>query len=199
MNDPITESFSPLIGLPCWGADKWQGSMLSFEFGEPHLIVREPMDTKSESPAIRARMARRNVRPVGAWHLWVYCCCWRIFSGAETVAHEEADDAVITAAMRELDGQKLIGVSLETMQRKTTFAFDLGGTLATWPYDTDNDEQWYLSMPDRRVLSYRTDGCYSLGASTLRPDEEVWQTLPREPQTYSIGVPSDPQASGREH
>jgi hypothetical protein len=189
MDNPIAASFLPLIALPCWGADKVQGSILSFEFGEPRLIVREPMTSRSESPRVRAKMARRNVKPVGAWNLTIFVCHWLI-SGGEAKANDEADDEAIRAAVRELDGQKLMGVTLDARQRRTTFYFDLGETLATWPYEVDREEQWSLYMPDHRVLSYRADGRYSLGASTLEPGEEAWQPLPREPQTYCIGSPT---------
>jgi hypothetical protein len=188
MDSAILTSFEPLLGLPCWGVDKGQGSILSFEFGQPRLIVREPIISTSASPAVRARLARRNVKPVGAWCLMVFACHWSLLSRGESIADDEADDETIRAGVREIDGQKLNGVVIDAPERRTTFYFDLGGMLATWPYEFNEDEQWSLHMPDRQVLTYRADGRYSLGASNLKPCDEAWELLPHEPQTYCIGT-----------
>jgi hypothetical protein len=194
MDDPITSSFAPLIGLPCWGVKRGQGSILSLDFGEPHLIVREPYESKSGSPAIRARAARRLVKPVGAWYLFIVCCHWRFFSRNEEQAHDESDHETIDAAAEEIDGQKLIRVNLDVNRHVASFYFDLGGALITWPYeDDDNDEQWFLRLPGDLALGYRADGRYSFGSSELKTDEVNWLSLPSEPLVYSVGSPPSSQ------
>jgi hypothetical protein len=40
--DPIGRVFAPRIGLPAWCVQKGYGSSLTFEFGTPHLYIREP-------------------------------------------------------------------------------------------------------------------------------------------------------------
>lgn len=65
MDDPFAETFAPLIGVPCWGVERGQGSMLSFHFGEPRLVIREPYVSHSASAKIQASAARRLVKPVG--------------------------------------------------------------------------------------------------------------------------------------
>ena len=40
MRDEITTAFKPIIGLPCWRVVRGQGSILSFEFGTPSLLIR---------------------------------------------------------------------------------------------------------------------------------------------------------------
>ena len=190
MDNPIAASFSPLIGLPCWGGKKGQGSMFTLEFGEPHLLVREPIVSASDSAAIRARMARRNVNLIGTWTLSIESCCWQVLSHEEAMANEGSGDEKIISAVRELDGQKLVGVALDTLQHKTNFYFDLGGTLTSSPYE--NETQWLLYMPEHRVLIYRADGCFSLGGQTLKPEEELWQSLPQAPLLIQIGSVGTP-------
>ena len=177
-----------MLGLPCWGVDKGQGSILSLEFGEPRLLIREPFVSSSESASIRARSARRLVKPVGAWYLFV-CCNWRLSLLNAEIAHSEADDEAIWAAIRRVDGQKLIGVALDATRQTTTFSFDLGATLATSPYENSADEQWWLRGPDKLVLSYRADGRYSLENSSVKPADQVWRPLPDAKTIYRVGSP----------
>jgi hypothetical protein len=184
MNDPITTSFTPLIGLPCWRVERGQDSILSFQFGAPSLLVREPYASTSSSINVRRIAARRIVKPVGEWHLFVFCCHWRVTASGEPVADDESAHDQIEAAARVLDGQKLVAVTLNADSRATTFSFDLGSVLSTWPYEADQEEQWSLYLPDQRVLTYRADGCYSLGLSDEGPDQEVWHAGAR-----SVRVP----------
>jgi hypothetical protein len=174
MDDVITTAFTPLIGLPCWGVKRGQGSVLSLEFGAPSLLVREPYASISSSFKVRQNAARRVVKLVGEWHLFVFCCHWRVTMSGEPVADDESAQDQIDAAARVLDGQKLVAVALDSDRRATTFSFDLGSTFATWPYDADHEEQWSLHLPDERVLTYRADGSYSLGPSNAKLGQEVW-------------------------
>jgi hypothetical protein len=125
-------------------------------------------------------MARRRVKPVGSWNLLTYNCHWQLLLNGAAAADVEASDEIIMAALRELDGQKLTGVRLAQTERAMTFHFDLGATLATSPYADDHDEQWSLYMPEKKVLSYRADGWYSLVRPDLEPTEEIWQPPPDE-------------------
>ena len=108
MSEQIARSFSPLIGLPCWGLDRIQGSMISLEFGAPHLIVREPRGSNSVSARVRERLSQRIVKPVGEWHLLIDACHWRMKIFERTVAEDTSAMSEIDAAIREMDGQKLI-------------------------------------------------------------------------------------------
>ena len=41
--NPVFERvFRKLYGKPCWGVTNWYGSGIHFEFGKPHLEIREP-------------------------------------------------------------------------------------------------------------------------------------------------------------
>ncbi len=177
MDDVITTAFSPVIGLPCWGAVRVHGSIVSLEFGIPHLIVREPRVSTAASVQVRQRAAERLVKPVGEWNLTVFACHWHIVLTGDELANDDSSHEQIEAATRRLNGQKMTMVALDAVARKTAFTFDLGATLTTWPYEADDDEQWSLYQPGRRVLTYRADGCYSSGRGDEKPDQEVWHPL----------------------
>lgn len=177
MDNAIKTVFIPLIGLPCWGVDRIQGSILSFEFGQPRLVVREPRASKSSSERVRRRLAQRVVKPVGEWHLLIYACHWRILMWGEVLAEDTSKTDAMDAAIRELSGQKLTRLALDAGSCTTTFMLDLGATLTTWPIENDFDDLWSLYASDGQVLSYRSDGCYSLGLASVERGQEIWHRV----------------------
>ncbi|QRE74155.1 hypothetical protein [Methylobacterium aquaticum] len=183
MADAITTAFAPLIGLPCWGVERGQGSILSFEFGSPRLFVREPYASTSSFAKLREAAARRIVKPVGEWNLFVFCCHWRIVNRGEVLADDDRPHSQIEAAAQAMDGQRLTAFALDTASRHAVFSFDLGATLTTWPYEADDDEQWSLYLPDERVLTHRADGVFSVSDADER-QEESWLAVIR-----SIRIP----------
>lgn len=162
-----------LLGLPCWGVKRGCGSFLTLEFGEPSLFVREPTVTTSTSEKVRRSLARRLVVVHGAWHLWIYCCDWRVESSGRTVGDSSTPKRIDKAA-RELDGQRLLGVTLRPKGARTRFIFDFGAVLETRPYDR-RSEQWMLFTPGNRVLSFRADRRYCLGPSNKTGREHPWR------------------------
>ena len=169
----IAELFQPLIGLPSWNVMKGHGSFLTIEFGTPRLEIREPRDVPNASPRVRQLFARRMVTLHGQWHLWIYCCGWRIRMQGEVLAHHESTDEEIAEACRELNGQALTEVTHTTEVGQTYFGFDLGGVLETGPYSDELLEQWMLFLPDGNVYTYRSDAavCFRPGNNN---EEYVW-------------------------
>jgi hypothetical protein len=182
--DPIGSVFAPLIGLPAWNVKKGHGSFLTFEFGTPHLYIREPREPIAElstqdSP-MRRQLQRRLVVPHGDWHLWIYCCHWRCSENGIERSMSESSDAEIIAAAKSMDGQRLISIVVDPTAGRSLFHFDLGATLETWPYGDDaNDEQWFLFTPSKYVLGYRADGHYSWVKDNQPSNEERWFPAPR--------------------
>jgi hypothetical protein len=75
----IERSFAKLQGKLCWGAKRGFGSFLTLEFASPRLVVRElPSSTRAVSRRVQKLFARRLVSARGRWHLWIYCCEWRV-------------------------------------------------------------------------------------------------------------------------
>jgi hypothetical protein len=178
--DPIGSTFAPLFGLVAWGVQKGQGSMLSFEFGNPHLLIREPVaNPATDNPKIRKLLQRRRVVLHGEWNLWIYCCHWRCTENGADQSTDDSPEAEIAATANFMDGQKLISVNIDRTTGKSFFQFDLGATLEIWPYEDDNEEQWMLFTPSGYVLTYRADGHYCWCRSDQSPDEEHWLPLPQ--------------------
>lgn len=166
---------SPLLGMPCWGVKRGQGSFLTLEFGAPSVSVREPITSESGSAKVRRALARRHVVVHGAWHLWIYCCEWRVESGGRTVGDSSAWRR-IDAAARVLDGQKLIGITLAPRGARTKFVFDLGAVLETRPYDRTS-EQWSLYTPTGRVISFRADRKYAIAKGGQPESQHRWRAV----------------------
>ncbi|MCC2670401.1 MAG: hypothetical protein K0Q72_2872 [Armatimonadetes bacterium] len=176
----IESHFQPLIGLPCWNVKPGFGSYLTLEFGEPHLEIQEPRPAREGvSERVRKSLARRHVTTRGQWHLWIYCCRWSVITDGELVgdcALDSDSKEPIRRAAEELDGQKLIGVTIAATSGTCVFYFDLGSRLETVPYD-DQSEQWLLYQPGGMVLTFRGDGLYSHQPGDTPRDQEIWRPL----------------------
>src|SRR5258708_32894476 len=115
----IDKAFAPLASLPCWGVKRGFGTFLTLEFGEPTLMIREPI---LASPGVGARvrraLARRLAYPRGQWHLWLYCCAWRVTDGEREVG-DWSSSARIDRSARFLNGQKITSVNLKPRGART--------------------------------------------------------------------------------
>lgn len=181
--DALRQTFAPLIGLPAWFVRKGYGSSLTMEFGNPHLKIRQPKTASPQvSDQVRRALARRLVLPRGDWHLWIYCCHWRVIAEDREIACSESPDHQIADAAREIDGQLLTTVEADPAKGTSGFAFDAGAKIQTWPWDEGNDEQWMLFMASGNVFAYRADGRYSLGPATAPTGADEWRDLSLDSQ-----------------
>jgi hypothetical protein len=165
--------FRKLYGKPCWNAKRGYASFITFEFGEPRLEIREPHESSAASRRVRELLARRQVTLRGDWHLWIYCCDWRVSARRKLVGGSSSDRA-IQHAVAFLDGQALTEVSLNYRSCRSVFVFDLGGRLITTPCDSDS-EQWMLYEPSGKVLTLRADRMFAHEASDAPPSLKVWR------------------------
>lgn len=159
-DDTIQSLFAPIIGLPAWNVRKGHGSMLTMEFGEPRLDIREPLAaTTASSPRVVEQLARRRVTPVGLWHLWLYGCDWRLLMNGSQTASSTDTDAILAQAAQSIDGQKLISL------KPTSLRAPLGScsTLA---------QPW---RPDFRTTEMTSSGCSTglreASSASLQTDE----------------------------
>jgi hypothetical protein len=176
-NDPLQRAFEPLIGLPVWFVHKGYGSFLTMEFGSPHLKVREPRMVSSEaSEMVQKLFARRRVTPCGEWHLWIYCCNWRIIADGHELAWSESSDQESIAAAYNIDSRLFIGIQIDSSKGTSVFEFEGNTVLQTWPYGKDSsDEQWNLFFwKSGDVFSYRADGHYSCGPGNQAVTDQSW-------------------------
>lgn len=158
-----------MIGLPAWGVRQGHGSFLTFEFGEPKLEVSE---RESKRGLVRSAYVQ------GFWHLWIYCCHWRVFQDGAELAWSEDSNETIRRATATLNGQKLLAVSVDAVQGGSTFTFDLGGSLVTWPYGDDPTEEQWTVINDGKAFAVRADGYYRHDPVDAVPNQERWLTLP---------------------
>ena len=163
---PLATFMEPILGLTAWGVKQGHGSFLTFEFGQPKLEIKEHLSR-----------SRRSAYVHGQWHLWIYCCHWRITQDGTQLACSEDDEKTIGRAIAALNGQNLISVSVQSDQRSSEFMFDLGGLLETWPYGEDpTDEQWMI-YSENEVFSLNASGDYALGPGNTPSDVKRWSPL----------------------
>lgn len=176
----IHDLFAPLYSLACWQARSGFGGFMTMEFGNPSLAIREPRAPKaSDSPAVAKLVARRHVTVRGEWHLWIHSCAWKVLTGGKRIGHSNlkgTSKRPTDRAADELNGQKLMQVTVNPHTSATVFEFDLGSRLETRTYDDDR-EQWMLFEPSGNVFVLREKGLYSHHPGNTRPDDVKWQPL----------------------
>jgi hypothetical protein len=163
--------FVGLFGLPSWHVKKGHGSFLTFEFGSPNQDISKVHEFKSSEIQVEKK---RIVSIHGDWHLWIYCCGWKIFQESRLLSHDESDSEKIKIACSALDGQKIEDIEVELKSMNTRFSFDLGGYLETNPYSDEIDTQWYLYCPRGKVFDFRSDGYYSYEKGNTPIDKDKW-------------------------
>jgi hypothetical protein len=169
------------------------GSFLTLEFGQPHLVVWEPKSLRnvatppssasegeSRGPAKKRR--RRLVYVHGEGHLWIHCCDWVLESHGQLVGDSSSKRSIDLAA-RELGGQRLLAITVDSESASSTFNFDLGARLRAYPYSRRSryydptNTLWMLRVPSGHWLSMRSDGQYSYVAGNRRGGSDPWRRM----------------------
>lgn len=119
--------FEKLIGLYSWGWSIVYDQILSIEFGEAHLNIREPVKSVSPSEKITRAMARRKITPVGQWNITFEAGFWVASSFFSSTSSEQIEGADARETLKDMDGQVLSRVGIE--ENFLRLHFDLGGTL----------------------------------------------------------------------
>ncbi len=155
------------------------GSSLVFNFGKPHLEIREPVVAGPKaSKRVREFLARRSARVKGDWVLWIYGCDWEIFRNGKRFLKSSSPDERIERAVRFLDGEKLVRFTLVPRGLHCIFEFDLGTILKTTPFSRTH-EQCLLYEPTGKVLSLRADKRYSHHPSNRADNQKDWKSFQR--------------------
>lgn len=131
----IQARVSPLLGQPAWGVALGVGSFITLEFGA------------SQPPA------QGHERPHGEWHLWVYCCAWRLDGNGEILAGSEDARPKLEAAVQRLNGLAVRAFDIQPPALETTVTFDEGIALRLFPIFSEGFEHWMLYTPDGNVLT----------------------------------------------
>lgn len=175
---------------PSWNVQRGYGSFITFEFGRPHLknwgIRKHKRKGKNVLPA-----SCRLVYVHGDWHLWIYCCAWFVSQDGKAIAHSESSNDDIDRACAFLRGQKIRGIAVLRGTGKTVFSFDLGGAMVTCPSSAETTDQWMLSCPNNKVLSFRSDGYFAYTSRrrkrTKAPGKQEY--TPVNSKLISVGQP----------
>lgn len=159
--DAIQEHVRPLIGQRAWGAAVGYGSFVTVEFGRPTATDRG--------------------RTHGEWHLWVYCCAWRLEHGERIVAASEDDRAALEEAVRRQDGLVLRSIDVVLPGLDTRFVFDDQLTLHLFGVYSEGPEHWMLFLPDGNVLSVGPGNRWSSARGDVPTPEEAELVMRRCP------------------
>jgi hypothetical protein len=181
---PVSEALRPVLGRASWLVRHGYGSFVTMEFGQPHVEVGKPLMLPVAIAGAPAKTPRRLASVHGEWHLWIYCCEWSLQLENAELAHSESDDITMNRALAVLNGQELQTADIEAADGRTTFTFDLGCCLLTYPappgsYDS-LAEQWKLlsrSGPALTVLSIREDGKYSINDGHEKRRDQHWRPI----------------------
>lgn len=154
-----------LLGQIAWGVARGPGSFLHIEFGDPHLVVREPISPRTAT-AERAKRAlkRRHAHVEGDWTLWIEYGDWRLQTEHAALDSETAPGGDADECLRDLNGQRLVSVAAGSRPNGTVFKFDLGAVLEVWPSAEIADTQWSLKSRDGSVASFGHDSILRAGA-----------------------------------
>ena len=157
------EAFRPFVGLLIWGCRRDHGSFLSFQFGAPHLTVREPITPSAEvSPRVARTLARRRVSMQGDWSLLVLNCDWFLEVDGKEFRSDLDDLSVVDEYMPSVDGQRFVSPEWMESEKVVTLNFDLGASLRLAPSSeadaSDDDEQWAVYRADRHYCSLKRSG-----------------------------------------
>ncbi|HEY9789259.1 MAG TPA: hypothetical protein V6D22_02590 [Candidatus Obscuribacterales bacterium] len=162
----VADSFAQIKDKPCWNAKQGHGSFLTFEFGEPSLVVNEYQRTSGKpGPDENPKVSRRTATVRGQWHLYIFCCHWKITFNDGTEAASDSSREEIEKALAKLSGQILSKATVAPRNGSSQFVFDLGGKLQTMPYEENTrsgepHENW-MFFEAENVLTYRADGKYA--------------------------------------
>ena len=141
----ILSAFQPLIGRLAWSVCRVQGSILTMEFGEPHVRVRGPIVASADaSEKVRRLLARRRVFLCGEWRLPISYAFWEITTRYATVNSDEFDIGELQDTLNEVDGQRLLSVEADAEPGSFVLIFDLGASILIRPNASHEDDQWTI-------------------------------------------------------
>lgn len=153
-----------LYGHPCWHAGRGYGSALLFDFGRPTLEIGKIMEPVASQPAGYKHHYRiRSVRVRGEWRILIDCCGWLIAQDNDKLARWTSSKKRIDRVLRIIEGQALSQIDVEPNGSLTTFEFDLGARLHTFPYSEEIDDHWVIFHSKKAVLKFGVNGLQALG------------------------------------
>ncbi len=131
----VQSKINLLLGKNAWGVSIGHGSFLTLEFGQPVPINEQP-------PMIQ-----------GEWHLWIYCCVWRLEEGDKILAASEDDRDKLKLAVQRLENLALQSIDLISSSWDLVLTFEHQVVLRTFAIYSEEYQNWMLFTPDSNVLT----------------------------------------------
>jgi hypothetical protein len=133
-------------------------------FGAPHMTLREPRESTSGSPRLRAHFARRGVHLRGTHGLVAYPGRWRLVLADGLTVRDTSSAKRLDMAVARLRGELLEAIAIDPRSGRSEFFFDLGARLTVrWPHGAPaaREEHGLWSLHDRsRVVAIFVGGKY---------------------------------------
>ncbi len=145
----IKSKFSKLLGQKAWDAFLGVGSFLTLEFGKP--------------------LPEKHGTIYGEWHLWIYCCVWRLEEAGKVLVASEDERSKIQSAIVLLEGLALQSIEIQPTIWDTVFTFENEVTLKLFSIHSEEYEHWMLFVPDGNVLTLGSSSEWSYESSTAIP------------------------------
>jgi hypothetical protein len=128
----IDEIVKKLINKKAWDVKIGYGSFLTMEFGLP-------LPSKER----------------GQWHLWIYCCSWRMEKEKLFIAGSEDTTETMKNAANLIDNQVAKSFVVSQPSLDIEICFSNMTVLKTFSIHSEKDgkKHWMLYMPDNKTLS----------------------------------------------
>jgi hypothetical protein len=143
----VEAHIASLIGYQAWGVSLGIGSFLTLEFGKP--VVSK----KSQSLH-------------GEWHLWVYCCAWRLEESNSILTASEDPRSKIERNIQRLNKLRLLSTQIFFPAWDATFQFEQQVILRLFAIHSEECEHWMLYTPDGNVLTLGPGSNWSYESSS---------------------------------
>ncbi|WP_146002895.1 hypothetical protein [Telmatospirillum siberiense] len=155
--------FFPLSGCIVWSPQIVHGSIINMQFGEPHLLIREPVvPSPQNSRKVKLNLSRRRVFVVGQWQFCIQDAEWEISTDNYSANNNEKNIENVNQCLGELAGQILLSVYHDAEGNYMAFNFDMRGVIRVFFSENASDDAdfWTLSIWNGNIISYRKDGVH---------------------------------------
>jgi len=147
----IQQLVVPIYGQRAWGVARGIGSFVTMEFGNV------------------LPTAGKQKQPRGEWHLWVYCCAWRLEYSNDVLVGSEDAQQKIDHLIKRLEGLTLQSIQISAPGLDTVLVFEQGIIMKLFPIFTEKYEHWMLYAPDGNVLTLGPGSTWSYKRANEKP------------------------------
>lgn len=130
----IKDKLNAMVGLKAWNASLGVGSFITCEFGKALPPNQEGVIH-------------------GEWHLWVYCCSWRLEQAGSMLVSSEDPPEILKKAVERLNNLKLLLLEITSPTGDAVFNFEQEISLKLFSIYSNEYESWMVFMPNGYILT----------------------------------------------